>query len=82
MKIITKIKVTLALMMFCVFTACNTMPVIVPDISTTATLRADNIHDRNGWGWVLWYLPIMFGIGAWAWCKYVRNCSKQSSSDS
>ena len=78
MKIITKIKVTLALMMFCVFTACNTTPVIIPDVSTTATLRADNIHDRNGWGWILWYLPVLFLVAIWGWNKYVKNCKQES----
>ena len=81
MKIINKIKVTLALMIFCIFTACNTMPVIVPDVSTTASLRADNINGRNGWGWILWYLPVLFLIGVWGWNKYIKGCKETNTTE-
>ena len=81
MKITNKIKVTLALMIFCIFTACNTVPVIVPDISTTASLRADNIHERNGWGWILWYLPVLFLIAIWGWNKYIKGCKETDTTE-
>ena len=81
MKITNKIKVTLALMIFCVFTACNTMPVIVPDVSTTASLRADNINGRNGWGCILWYLPVLFLIAVWGWNKYIKGCKETNTTE-
>ena len=77
MKLITKIKVTLALMMFCVFTACNTSPVMIPDISSANT-KAQQIADANGWGWILWYLPVLFLVAVWGWNKYVKNCKQES----
>jgi hypothetical protein len=43
MKYITKARLVLALTIFCFFTACNTTPVIIPDISTNAAQHADNI---------------------------------------
>ena len=78
MKIINKLVLSVNCLIFLVFTACNTTPVIVPDISTTASLRADTIHDRNGWGWILWYLPVLFLVAVWGWNKYVKNCKQES----
>ena len=80
MKFITKARLVLALTIFCFFTACSTMPVIIPDTSTTASLSADNIHDRNGWGWILWYLPVLFLAVSWGWTVLVKR--KRINADS
>ena len=80
MKFITKARLVFALAIFCFFTACSTMPVIIPDTSTTASLRADNIHDRNGWGWILWYLPVLFLAVSWGWTVLVKR--KRINADS
>jgi hypothetical protein len=73
MKFITKARLVLALTIFCFFTACNTTPVIIPDISTNAAQHADTISQRNGWGWILWYLPVLFLAVAWGWTVLVKR---------
>jgi len=80
MKYITKARLVLALTIFCFFTACNTTPVIIPDISTNAAQHADNISQRNGWGWILWYLPVLFLAVSWGWTVLVKR--KRINADS
>jgi len=58
--------------------ACNTAPTIVPDITSDSVLMKkldyDIAHDNkvSNWGWILWYLPVMFMIAAWAWKEWIR----------
>ena len=80
MKFITKARLVLALTIFCFFTACNTTPVIIPDISTNAAQHADTISQRNGWGWILWYLPVLFLVVSWGWTVVVKR--KRINADS
>jgi cytochrome c-type biogenesis protein CcmH/NrfF len=54
--------------------------VIIPDISTNAAQHADNISQRNGWGWILWYLPVLFLAVAWGWTVLVKR--KRINADS
>jgi hypothetical protein len=61
--------------------ACNTAPVIVPDTTTDSIsmkrLNYDIEHGdkvSTGWGWILWYLPVVLVILAWTWRKYIKQC--------
>lgn len=81
MKLINKLILSINCLVFLVLVGCNTTPVIVPDISTTASLRADNINGRNGWGWILWYLPVLFLIAVWGWNKYIKGCKETNTTE-
>ena len=60
--------------------ACNTSPAIVPDTTSDSPVMLKLKHDiLNGdkiagnWGWVLWYVPILLLILAWAWKEFVNK---------
>ena len=58
--------------------ACDTAPKIVPDTSGDSVimkrLNWDIAYGGSGqsWGWVLWYVPIVTLLFAWAWKEWVR----------
>jgi hypothetical protein len=61
--------------------ACNTAPVIVPDTTKDNVVmqklkwEINNQHNLSiSWGWVLWYLPVVFLIGIWGYNHYLRSC--------
>ena len=68
--------------------ACNTAPVIVPDITkdnvVMQKLQHDithNSHIRGNWGWILWYLPLVVIAMAWAWRRYIKECPECGKSE-
>ena len=61
--------------------ACNTAPVIVPDTTKDNVVmkklnwEITNEHKlTTSWGWVLWYLPVVFLVAVWAYNHYLRSC--------
>lgn len=58
--------------------ACNTAPAIVPDSTSESVLMKklnyDITHDNkvSNWGWILWYLPVVVMLAAWAWKEWIR----------
>lgn len=75
MKHLTAILTTLFLF------ACNTAPTIVPDITKDNVImkklqwEITNQHQLStNWGWILWYLPVLFLIVVWAYNQYLRSC--------
>ena len=58
--------------------ACNTAPSIVPDLTSDSVamkrLDYDIVHNNNAsnWGWILWYLPVVIMLAAWAWKEWIR----------
>ena len=64
--------------LFALLAACNTVPQIVPDTSGDSVImkRLDWEISQGGngssWGWILWYLPIVTLVLAWAWKEWVR----------
>lgn len=64
--------------------ACNTAPVIVPDTTTESVqMKKLNWDITNGgpvsvnWGWILWYLPIVFLVVVWAYNQYLKTKCKE-----
>lgn len=68
---------TVYAVLFGLLAACNTVPQIIPDTSGESVImkRLDWEISQGGgysWGWVLWYVPIVVIIFAWAWKEWVR----------
>jgi len=83
MKIITTLLTTLFL------AACNTAPAIIPDTTSDNVIMKKLDYDiqhgdkvSTGWGWILWYLPIVALLMAWAWRKYIKECPECGKSES
>jgi nucleoside recognition membrane protein YjiH len=61
--------------------ACNTSPTIIPDTTKDNVVmkklqwEIENQYQiSTNWGWVLWYLPVVFLIVVWAYNQYLRSC--------
>lgn len=72
-----KIKLMLASILLA---GCNTAPQIVPDDTTDSVIMMKLKHEiTNGdqisqnWGWILWYLPVVFLVVAWAWKEFINK---------
>ena len=58
--------------------ACNTAPTIVPDTTGDSVLMKKldydiaNDNKVSNWGWILWYLPVVIMLAAWAWKEWIR----------
>jgi len=58
--------------------ACqSTTPAIIPDITGDSVVMLDiksqienNKMVKNDYGWVIWYLPILFLVVAWGWKEF------------
>jgi hypothetical protein len=53
---------------------------IVPDDTTDSVIMMKLKHEiTNGdqisqnWGWILWYLPVVFLVLAWAWKEFINK---------
>ena len=64
--------------------ACNTAPVIVPDTTKdNVVMKKLNWEIQNGdklssnWGWILWYLPVVFLVVVWAYNQYLKSKCKE-----
>ena len=72
-----KIKLMLASLLLA---GCSTAPMIVPDDTTDSVIMMKLKHEiTNGdqisqnWGWILWYLPVVFLVVAWAWKEFINK---------
>ena len=58
--------------------ACNsTGPEIVPDITGDSVIMLDiksqienNKMVKDDYGWVIWYIPVLFLVVAWGWKEF------------
>jgi hypothetical protein len=60
-----------------VFAGCDTTPEIVPDITGDNIIMMDiksqienNKMVKDDYGWVIWYLPILFLVIAWGYKEF------------
>ena len=60
-----------------VFAGCDTTPEIVPDITGDNVIMMDiksqienNKMVKDDYGWVIWYLPILFLVIAWGYKEF------------
>ena len=72
-----KIKLMLASLLLA---GCSTAPTIVPDDTTDSVIMMKLKHEitsgdqiSQNWGWILWYLPIVFLVVAWAWKEFINK---------
>jgi hypothetical protein len=64
---------------------CGTAPEMLPDNTTDSVIMMKLKHEiTNGdkitqnWGWILWYLPVLFLVVAWAWKEFItRRCADE-----
>ena len=78
MKYLTSILVSLSVF------ACNTAPVIIPDTTKDNVVMRkldweikNNSHLTTNWGWILWYLPVVFLVVVWAYNQYFKPPCKE-----
>jgi choline-glycine betaine transporter len=70
--------------------ACSTAPVIVPDTTKdNVIMRKLNYEIQNGttpstgWGWILWYIPVLFLVVVWAYNQYLKTkCKEEETKES
>ena len=72
-----------------VLTACNTAPVIVPDTTKDNVVMkklnweiTNNTPLTTDWGWILWYLPVVFLVVVWAYNQYLKQKCTEEETDS
>jgi nucleoside recognition membrane protein YjiH len=72
-----------------VLTACSTAPVIIPDITKDNVVMkkldweiTHDTHLTTNWGWILWYLPIVFLVVVWAYNQYLKTKCTEEETDS
>jgi|688.fasta_scaffold01681_28 hypothetical protein len=60
--------------------SCCTAPEIIPSVSQDSVIMMslkEQIKDNNkietGWGWIAWYLPVVFLVGAWTWRELIKK---------
>lgn len=73
-------KLPLLLLAFLSGCASMTAPEMVPDNTTDSVIMMKLKHEiLNGdqisqnWGWILWYLPVLFLVVAWAWKEFIAK---------
>lgn len=71
-----------------VLTACSTAPVIVPDTTKDNVVMkklqweiTNNTHLTTNWGWILWYLPVVFLVVVWAYNQYFKPPCKEEEEE-
>lgn len=71
-----------------VLTACSTTPVIVPDTTKDNVVMkklqweiTNNAHLTTNWGWILWYLPVVFLVVVWAYNQYFKTPCKEEETE-
>ena len=69
-------------------TACRIVPQKIPDTPgdnvRIEKLRHDmlsNVNSSSGWGWILWYLPILFLVCAWGYKEFFGKRQKCPDDD-
>ncbi len=67
----------LVLVLALAFAGCDTTPEIVPDITGDSVIMLDiksqiehNKTVKDDYGWVIWYLPVLFLVVAWGYKEF------------
>jgi hypothetical protein len=67
----------LVLVLALVFAGCDTTPEIIPDITGDNVIMMDiksqiehNKTVKDDYGWVIWYLPVLFLVIAWGYKEF------------
>jgi len=72
----------IALLFTALLSGCVNMtaPQMLPDNTTDSVIMMKLKHEiTNGdqisqnWGWILWYLPVLFLVVAWAWKEFINK---------
>lgn len=42
----------------------------------------NNTHLTTDWGWILWYLPVVFLVVVWAYNQYLKTKCTEEETDS
>lgn len=73
-------KLPLLLLAFLSGCVSMTAPEMVPDNTTDSVIMMKLKHEiLNGdkisqnWGWILWYLPVLLLVVAWAWKEFIKK---------
>ena len=73
-------KIPLLLLAFLSGCASMTAPEMIPDNTTDSVIMMKLKHEiLNGdkisqnWGWILWYLPVLFLVVVWAWREFIMK---------
>lgn len=73
-------KLPLLLLPFLAGCATMTAPEMLPDNTTDSVIMMKLKHEiLNGdkisqnWGWILWYLPVLLLVVAWAWKEFINK---------
>jgi hypothetical protein len=68
--------------LFLLFVGCNTTPEIIPDPppdSPVVMKLKNDIVTGNAttfWGWILWYVPVLLLVVAWAYREFFYKPKK------
>jgi len=67
----------LILVLALAISACDTTPEIIPDITGDSVIMLDiksqiehNKTVKDDYGWVIWYLPVLFLVVAWGYKEF------------
>ena len=80
----------IALLSTALLSGCVTMtaPQMMPDNTTDSVIMMKLKHEiMNGdqisqnWGWILWYLPVLFLVVAWAWKEFIAKKKDECGED-
>lgn len=41
----------------------------------------NNAHLTTNWGWILWYLPVVFLVVVWAYNQYFKTPCKEEETE-
>lgn len=73
------------------FVACNTTPEIIPDPPPDSPVVMKLKHDiltggkTTFWGWILWYVPVLLLVIAWAYREFFykakKNCNDKKEEE-
>ena len=77
-------KISLLLLAFLSGCASMTAPEMLPDNTSDSVIMMKLKHEiLNGdqisqnWGWILWYLPVLFLVVAWAWKEFIKKKNEE-----
>lgn len=67
----------LVLVLALAMAACDTTPEIIPDLTGDSVIMMDiksqienNKMVKDDYGWVIWYLPVLFLVVAWGYKEF------------
>jgi hypothetical protein len=75
----------LAILSTLLLSACAIRPEIIPDTTQDSVMLMKIKNDieqgnkiESGWGWILWYLPVLFLVVAWGYRELIAKKPKSS----